>query len=336
MEPRASFTKNQEVRRKKRTRVLLVVILFLIVLLAGAIGFLRRKNFQITAVSIVGTKALDSLVIQSAAYGHLNGSYAFVIPKTNALLFSKNDMNRFLESKFAGIESADTRFSARNQLEISIVEKKPVFTWCDQKCYFTDKSGVIYEEAPSFTPGVFISFSGVSAGSTIDPTGDPIRKRFASQSEFDRAVEAVTRLWNYPAHVIGMKFLSNADSTSSVSAGPGDIAIAVDMIKSVAVNPNAKLFVTQSQSADEVVRALDLVMAEKGFQAQLASAPKSLTYIDLRFDGKIYYKFGSGTPGAGAETSTAAPAASKSAPAKQSVKPTDKPAAKPSSAKKRN
>ena len=55
MEPKITFTKNQEVRRKRHMRVLLVLILLVIAALGAGIGFLRKSAFQISQITISGT-----------------------------------------------------------------------------------------------------------------------------------------------------------------------------------------------------------------------------------------------------------------------------------------
>ena len=202
-------------------------------------------------------------------------------------------MDRFLAQEFPGIESADTEFSDRNALNISIVEKKPMYLWCAGPCYFTDDSGLVYEPAPTFTPGFFVSFSGSTPSGTISDPTDPIRERFASRAEFSKTVSVIAELAAYPMHVIGVKYLSLADSTPTLATGVGDVALSVDQIKDSVIPNAAQLYVLQSQDAQAVAQALDLVLSDKNFQAQLDADPSALQYIDLRFNGKIYYKFAS-------------------------------------------
>ncbi|MDB4983824.1 MAG: hypothetical protein JWM20_3 [Patescibacteria group bacterium] len=321
MEPRNTFNKNQEVRRKRRMRVLVVLLLLIIALVGAGIGFLRKPSFQISDIAVTNAKSLDGNAIEISARKHISGFYALVIPKSNGLLFSKSAMNKFLLQEFPGIESVDTEFLNRNSVAISIVEKKPSYLWCTVQCYFVDNSGMIYENAPVFTPGFFLGFSGITSGGTITDPSDPIRRRFASAAEFDRTLSVVNFLAAKSVHVINAKYLSTADSTQEIATGDGDEALTVDQIGDAIVPSTAKFYILQSEGPQDVGQSLSLVLLDKDFQSKLAADPGSLQYIDLRFNGKIYYKF------AGAVTAPTVPTAVSSAPAKPATAVPTNPAA---------
>ena len=295
MEPKITFTKNQEVRRKRRMRVLVVLILLALVLVAVVIGFLRKPTFQISSVTITGTSSLDSNEIQLAAQKHISGNYVLVIPRTNVLLFSKTMMNEYLMNQFPGIASVDTEFSSPTMLSISITEKKPAYLWCTAQCYFVDDSGMVYQDSPTFTPGVFLEFFGTTPTATITDPSDPIRRRFASVAEFTKSISVVNDLSTYPMHIISLKYLSLADSTPQLATGVGDVALTIDQIGNSVIPNTAQILILQSQDAATIAQALGLVLADKSFQDTFSAHPETLQYIDLRFPGKIYYKFQTAT-----------------------------------------
>lgn len=296
MEPKITFTKNQEVRRKRRMRVLVVLVLLVLVLVAVVIGFLRKPSIQISTITITGTTSLDSGELQTSARKHISGNYLLVIPKTNVLLFSKKSMNDYLVNQFPGVASVDTEFSSPTMLSISITEKKPAYLWCTAQCYFVDDSGMVYQDSPMFTPGVFLEFLGTTPTATITDPSDPIRRRFASVTEFTKNISTVDDLSTYPMHIIALKYLSLADSTPELATGVGDIALTVDQIKDSIIPSGVKILILQTQDALTVARALDLVLSDKNFQNAFSAHPETLQYIDLRFPGKIYYKFQTATP----------------------------------------
>ncbi len=276
--PSTVFNKNSEQRRKTRTKWIFAVVFLLLVLVAGAVAFLRKSEFQISSIQVTGTKALDPDEVQQSAERFVSGNYAMVVPRTNVLLFSKDGMAKFLMSKFPGIASLHVSFIQRNVLQVSIAEKSASFVWCDAaSCYFVDDTGLIYEESPRFSDGVFLAFTGA----TLNVLTPPIGSRFVPVPVFQSVLTMVNQLTGYPLEVVGVSFQDS-----------GDIAFRFDELKGVPVNPNAVLMVAKDTTADTVTQDLDLLTADTTFSDDLAAEPSQLQYIDARFDGKIYYKFG--------------------------------------------
>ena len=333
MEPTSiNFNKNSQVRRQRRIKILLVGILVLLAMIALLIGFLRKPEYQISSVVVTGAKSLDPLSVQQTALGFLSGHYVWVIPKTNALLFSKASMNNYLMANYPGIASVDTKFSERNKLSITLTEKKPVYLWCDQNntCYFVDESGMIYEASPSFSPGAFIQFSG-----SLIPMGSQIlRARFASVNDFAKTIAQIETLQAYPMDVLGVNYLENgtvAVPNGETTGSIRDVAITFDQIKDVVVDPSAQLLIPENATPDQILKDLALLANDQAFENLLASEPNQLDYIDFRFDGKIYYKFGVMNTSAGAVTSTPVSITTPSAPAPTTPSPNKKPTTKKSS-----
>lgn len=270
------FKKNSEVRREQRTKVFFVGILLLIILIVSGIAFLRKQEFQITDITITDTRSLDPNQVKTIAQEYLQGNYALIIPKTNMLLFSKRGMKYFLLDRIPSLESVTIDFTTRNALTITVQEKKPQFVWCDAiVCYFIDSTGIIYKEAPIFSDGAFITFSG---GDMI--TGDPLKQRFVSESAFMNITQILEFLQKYPVHILGVRYTET-----------DDIEIRVDQIRDMMVNAQAKILISPMMSGESIGDALDLILSDKAFSGQVKTNGSRLEYLDLRFAGKIYYKF---------------------------------------------
>ncbi len=77
-----------------------------------------------------------------------------------------------LLEKYKRIENVD--LSTRGQtLTVSIKEREPAYLWCEgnlsvdadtehaQKCYFADKTGYIFANAPQFSGDAFFIYAGL-------------------------------------------------------------------------------------------------------------------------------------------------------------------------------
>jgi len=280
--------KNSELRRSRRIKLFFVFLLFILLVLGGIVGFLRKKDFQISEVTISGTKSLDSNIILKTAQEYLNGHYTIIIPKTNTLLLSKSDLIHYILEQIPSIEKASITFKKKNSIEISVDEKKPSYVWCNTSCYFVDGTGMIYEPSPQFTQGVFITFTG----GTVDET--PIKDHFIPEKQFSDVLKTLAALAQLDVHVLDINF---GDNTT----------IHIDSIKGTNLGLETKLILTKDENNQDIFDALSLLMNDKTFTGVLATKGNLLQYIDIRFPDKIYYKFD--TPAAQVTATPAIPPA---------------------------
>lgn len=274
---RVTFDKNSQAGKERRTKVLFVVLLGFLILIVAAIAFMRRPEFQITDVTVTGVKSLDPATVIRVAHTVMAGNYLAIIPRTNAILFSKSKLEAVLKDQIPTIAQVHVSFSERNVLMVSLVEKKPTFVWCNTTdCYFVDRGGMLYEIAPRFSDGVFVIFTGA-----ILPGQDAlVGSRFALPDQFLKLTSIINDLKEYPLDVLAVDIRDT-----------GDIAMRFNSIKKVNVNPNAYLLFAKDTITKEALQTLDVIMADKTFFEALTSKGNLLEYIDVRIPGKVYYKF---------------------------------------------
>lgn len=278
---RVQFNKNSEERRKRRTKILFVLLLLLMLVLAATIGFLRKRDLQITSVTVSGTQAIDPDQITRATERMLAGNYLWVIPKTNTLLFSKYATRNYLLSEFPGLRDITIKFISPSQVHVSVVERESDHIWCDQLrgCYFLDPTGVLYRESPQFSDGVYTYFSGYLL-ETPSEDQSLIRGRFVTAGDYQRLLklyELVSRAG------IGIHEIA-VDKER-------DVAIRSFTLKTYRVAPTAIIKVRLDDEAQKIIDNLELLLADRGFINALIVKGGDLETIDLRFTGKIFYKF---------------------------------------------
>lgn len=266
------FDKNSELRRSRRIKLFFVFLLLVLLVVAGIIAFLRKKEFQISHVSVVGTKSLDSQQILDITNKYLSGHYAVIIPKTNTLLLSKGELSQYILDELPSLSRVTISFVEKNSIQVTVNEKKPSYVWCDTKCYFVDDTGMIYEESPQFTKGIFTTFSG----GTIE--GDPIKKYFISDAQFMKMQEILAVLDQLSFGVLGVKFGE-------------DIIIYINSINGTTLGTQTSILVTPTEPVSDIKGALSLILNDKTFSGNVLSKGSLLQYIDIRFPEKIYYKF---------------------------------------------
>jgi hypothetical protein len=284
---RVQFNKNSDERRKKRTKILFVLLLLFLLIVAGVVAFLRKANLQINEVSIVGTHAVDPQLIRQFVTSQMKGNYVLVIPKSNTLLFSKRSMRAKILSYFPGLSDASIQFIDHSHIEISVEERPSHRVWCNTKdrCYFIDDEGVTYREAPIFSDGIYTIFSGSLLDIPQEQDQDQalIKTRFITASDFHLVTQIVGRLRETGLTMYEVHINENRD-----------LEIRLGGIETYPVSSNALLLTSLDRDAKELASTISLLLDDKGFINAIANRGKELETIDLRFPGKIFYKFTSG------------------------------------------
>lgn len=291
--PRGGFNKNSEERRKKRTKVLFVLLLLLIVIAAGIIIFLRKSDLQITSVTVAGTRALDPKEIEQVVNTSLQGNYGYLIPKSNTLLFSKQKTKSLIMNRYPGIYNVVTKFTDRGSIVVTVSEKESEHMWCTTgACYFIDDAGVVYRDAPLFSDGVYTYFSG-SLGTLMPETGSRISSRFVSEPDYKLLLNYFSVLSQFPMVLHEIAIDENRD-----------ITIRFSQIKNYKTSNQSVVKVRLDENPRTIITTITLLLADKSFLNALIAKGGDLELIDLRFEGKIFYKFKNATQIDAAATET--------------------------------
>lgn len=161
------LAKKQKARRKRL--VTLSVLLGLLII--GMIIVLRLPQLQVRAVSVSGATVTGEDMVKERAERILSGNYLWLVPHSNALFYRKDHMREELSREFPRFSSIDISLDNFKTLNISVTEREPFALYClsgvasaesgesAEKCFFIDKEGFIFDEAPSFSEGVYLIFS---------------------------------------------------------------------------------------------------------------------------------------------------------------------------------
>lgn len=103
--------------------------------------------FQIKKITIAGEKTISKEEINSAVEGKLDKKIFFF--KTRSIfLINLKEIESVILNEFVKIDMVQTERRFPDALNISLNERKGAAVWCrDEKCFFLDKEGIIFEEA---------------------------------------------------------------------------------------------------------------------------------------------------------------------------------------------
>ncbi len=254
-------------KRKKRTRAFSLTALTLIILIILPIAVVRLPWLAIRTVEVTGAQTIGSTVVSEKIVEIVSGKIFMVFPRATLLTYGKRNLSRTLMSAFPVAGNVDLAFSWPNTLKVNVTEREPFSIWCDgapkEVCYFTDKSGFIYDKAPVFSSPIYVSFRTV-----LD--GEPIGSRVADEEVFSRVGRLVQSFSTLGLTVREISFGENGFVTFTLSHG--DIFVSLRQEDSLTVNNLTSLLTSpKNRLAD-------------------GKGGVSVSYIDLRFGNKIFYK----------------------------------------------
>ena len=273
--------------KKSRRRSILNKILFFFFGLFALFFFLaylsRLNSLNITEIQIEGNKIVETEILKKTVEEQTAGKYFWLFPKTNILYYPQNTIKNELQDKFKRIKDVSLSIINNKTLIVSLKERTAEYTWCgsrpspspkEEKCYFLDADGYVFDEAPYFSGDVYFKFYGMTNLISVNnPLGSYFSKlNFKQLTFFEKAVENM-----------GLKpilFYLKDD---------GNIEIFLSSDNALLASP--QIILNKDSDFEKVAENLQAALITEPLKSNLKNKYSSLLYIDLRFKNKVYDKF---------------------------------------------
>lgn len=247
--------------------------LFVVIILLSTLGLGWLMGFdEVTVRNIIikGNSTVTTDQLHTVVEEHLAGSYFFLFPKDSIFIYPKHSIEASVFELFKQVKEVSISFKNFQSIVIEVEEREPDALWCDNasvqngvgNCYFMDRSGVIFAQAPAFSGNIFFRYYGAVEG-------EPIGNAFLSVSEF-----SILRLF-----VLSLYELNISPVFLSVT-GVDDMALYME-------EGNRILF-GRGQNLSDILSNLESILASDEFKDKGFS---EIEYLDLRFGNKAYYKY---------------------------------------------
>lgn len=253
--------------RRRNRRIILAGISLLCAI--GAVGGLAAashlEQFAIADISVRGTTHLNPESLAASVSATIRDGTFRLFSRENMFLYPRSTIVERLESEFPRIKDvsvARESFLAQ-AVVVSVVEREPFAQWCsrDDACFVMDESGFIYAEAGEGSAKTHYVFRGGLAfgRNVIGQTflRGRIRDMVAFLDELNRAGFAAN----------GITVDSEKDFTVVLAKGPA-------------------LLVSFGVDSNTVLRNLETALEADSLRGRF----EELSYIDLRFGNRVYYK----------------------------------------------
>jgi cell division septal protein FtsQ len=278
---------------KHRHRAVLNKILFSIFGLLLSFGILvyisRLGSLNINDIEIVGNKVIETPAIKTIAEQQISGKYLRLFPKTNLLIYPKNNIKNELQDKFKRLQNIQISVKNNNVLQISVSERASKYIWCvvdgpipaeslvldtgSQKCFYLDEDGFVIDEAPFFSGDVYFKFYGPSSLLISSPQGSYFsRQNFKQLISFSNILDS-----------LGLK------PVAIYIGDNGDIEVFISNGSSALMGP--RIMFSADSDFQNVAENLETALTTEPLASEFKNKFSALQYIDLRYGNKVYYKF---------------------------------------------
>ncbi len=272
----STFPRIQELKKNRRRNLRNKLIFFgigVMVFFLG-LGFLSRISaLNIKDIAVSGNAVIDTEEIKEVTEASISGHYFWLFPKSNILFYPKNKIKDNLSSQFKRMKDLSLGVGDNGILEIKMAERSGVYIWCgenvpeageEEKCEFVDNDGYMFDEAPYFSGDVYFKFYG-QMFETPAPT-------------FHKLVEFKENLEKMRLKPVALLAKDDGDmvmylSAANTSFNRPEITFKIDS--------------DLNKSAENLQAVLDTEPLRTDFKKKYSQ----LSYIDLRFGNKVYYKF---------------------------------------------
>lgn len=252
--------------RQRRRRLFFIrfyIILFLLLFtILGLAIFSGSDKLKIQTIIVSGNAAVSSDDILSIVNRDMMGRYGYLFSKSNSLIFPRYQIKKDLLEEIKTIKDLDVNWDNLQQISIIITERKPHSVWCDElsNCYFVDKSGYVYSQAPVFSGSMFIKVYGNVSTST-----SPVGQFFLPKRVYEEIFVLIDLLEEKKITINTVTF-DGIDYRFNLESGPAIIFNTTNSFE---------------QSFGNLFGAIETKNLD------LEKEAGSIKYIDLRFDNKI-------------------------------------------------
>ena len=254
------------VRRRQR-RILVTAIVFALV--ASSIGAISYASyvprFSVQSITVSGAQAVPQDSIRAYVNGIIYDGSRHILSRADIFLYPRAVIERDLVADFPRIASASVSRPSlfSNVVTVEVKERTQFAQWCPKQgtCYSMDSNGFIFAQSDTATSSGAYQFSGALADESA-----PIGKTFA------------------PGHLSGLAAFLDTLGQAGYAASSAQLSGDQDFI--VPLSSGYSVYASFGESPSTLVDNLKLVLSS----ADLTGKVDQLSYVDLRFGDRVYFK----------------------------------------------
>ncbi len=241
---------------------------------------------RIENIEVSGAEVLNPEDIRNFVREEMNTKFLYVFSKQNYIFFPVNKVESEIMKEFPRIGEVRGGKTNSNTVSFSVVEREEEYLWCGEsavfgadlanvECYFVDSTGFIFAKAPLFSGSIYFRFFSSIEN---EPLGSYV---FNNIEEFQKLVYFIKL-------VDGIGLDSTTLTLEGASEAEKNYVIYFKKEYEGRSLPPKVIFKTDFDPG-KIANNLEALFSLQEFLAKFESEA-GIEYIDLRFDGKVYYK----------------------------------------------
>lgn len=238
------------------------------VLVGGSILFLLISGrFQFNNVSLSGNASISSDEILHSVDMYLTERVLWFFPRSNVFLFHPSALEAHIRKEFPRVAEASVSRSYSRELTLRISERSPWGLYCKTDsidCFYIAEDGVLTAEAPHLTGSAVFRIRDYRARSAFFLLGD------TAINESDAA---------YIQQLVGFLMHQYNVSVREIALG----RVFEDQTELITKEGWWVLF-DERTNKERAFENLSLVLSQQ------ITDRADLEYVDIRFEGKVFYK----------------------------------------------
>jgi|GEM_PF-3051316 len=278
-------------QRKRRTQQRTVIrrsffglIAFVVIGYVALFGIAQVPFFRINDIEIEGGETIADEEAIAIIDELVDENFIPLIPKRHHIFFPRKKVKDALYENFSRVESIEL-IMLEKSVRVEMFERAPNFVVCRdaalRNCWYGDDMGGIFQEAPSYTPGVYLQFVDENLNPGSLPYDWIESDELALYQDFRKRIQ-------------------ENDTDIEVIDISDDIltSYAIDSLFGVRVPDESRIFtrkysVTEGDEAhEELFTILELVRNKhEAFVERLVKNADDFEYLDISVPDKVYFKF---------------------------------------------
>lgn len=250
--------------RRKKSRKILLFSVFFAVAAGGALYGFSRPEFRLTTVEITGSTEMPADRIRERVLEELSGTTLGFIPKSHTFFYPKAALKESLIKEFPALSGVAISLQSLSALRVSLNERKPRALWCvsPQDCFLIDETGTLFARPETGTERLYYRLLGKAAEAKLG----------VNVIEQERLAEAL----------LFLKKLTDS------GLEPEKTLFKEQREIEVTLRGGTRLLLREGEY-DQARANLETLMGQTDLLPKKNGA-LSVTYIDLRYGNKIYFK----------------------------------------------
>ena len=270
-------------RRQKIFAIKAVMVFLLLICFVLFLSWLSKiSSLQVENIEVSGNLTVLKDEIIGSVKTETSAKYFMLFSKNSVFLYPKKSIEKKLLDDFKKIDKLSIKSKGFKTLIINITERKPNSLWCFSEsedgnvrknensgsCYFLDKEGVVFSEAPDFSGGgAFLRYYGL-----LDGAEQPVGRIYLPGGKFKEVSRFVSSLENLGISPAGFR----AESENNYE---------------IYLKNGVKIIFDDKQPFDKTLENIESILSEVDFKGDYsANNHPKINYVDMRFGNKIFYK----------------------------------------------